>query len=300
MKLTHLLFTFFVVSPTLVLASSAAKENASETAMRKSSLRFASSTIKTRDLSSTHFKCGPTDTDFEWCINDKQECVDNACHCVRGREGPDCVDIDICKVAYPCSGVEGTSSFCVDEDPPKFYMCGCMAGYDAVLPDQSDVVDPVPASWRPTECVKKIDDTPASESPSASPSDDAPPVGCQSTEDCTYDNEVCDDTQSPPSCICRDKFFRVGGNCQAKISALYPPATIVIRDLREPHLRRRDAFLSLHLMAHLTMLVNVLSKTVGWMLSIQHSLLERIVLTAKNANWENSHVVMKTPQRLNA
>jgi hypothetical protein len=40
-------------------------------------------------------------------------------------------------------------------DPPKKYKCGCLPGYDAVLPGSSDVIDNVNVDWRPLRCVPR-------------------------------------------------------------------------------------------------------------------------------------------------
>jgi hypothetical protein len=40
---------------------------------------------------------------------------------------------------YPCAGGNKQGSFCVDYDPPQKFKCGCLPGYDAVLPNASDV-----------------------------------------------------------------------------------------------------------------------------------------------------------------
>lgn len=220
MKLTTFLFSSLCILASCCDAVAVASERDPEKAHAASFLRPIK---KTRGLSTAHFKCGPTETDFEWCMDEKQECVDNACQCVRGRHGDDCSDLDICKEAYPCPGGFGSaSSFCVDEDPPAFYKCGCMPDYDAVLPVQTDVIDPVPAAWRPTQCVKKAStpetdaDTPVvlSEGPSASPTTGD---SCHSDQDCGRFNESCDMTQSPPFCNCGLGFFRLdGGSCGAE------------------------------------------------------------------------------------
>jgi hypothetical protein len=45
--------------------------------------------------------------------------------------------------------------FCVDYDPPKKFKCGCLPGYDAILPNASDVTDNIPVEWRPLKCLPR-------------------------------------------------------------------------------------------------------------------------------------------------
>jgi hypothetical protein len=35
------------------------------------------------------------------------------------------------------------------------FKCGCRPGYDAVLPNATEVMDPVPVEWRPLKCLSK-------------------------------------------------------------------------------------------------------------------------------------------------
>ena len=66
-------------------------------------------------------------------------------------------NVDECKASpYPCAGGNKKGSFCVDYDFPQKFKCGCLPGYEAVLPNASDVNDNVvPAEWRPLQCVQR-------------------------------------------------------------------------------------------------------------------------------------------------
>ena len=77
--------------------------------------------------------------------------------CPDGYGGANCnVGVDECKSSsYPCTGGKKEGSFCVDMDPPKKYKCGCLPGYDAVLPHPSEIIDNVTADWRPLMCVPR-------------------------------------------------------------------------------------------------------------------------------------------------
>jgi Calcium-binding EGF domain len=77
--------------------------------------------------------------------------------CPDGYAGINCKDdLDECKASpYPCAGGTKVGSFCVDYDPPQKYKCGCLPGYEAILPKASDVKDNVPIEWRPLKCVPK-------------------------------------------------------------------------------------------------------------------------------------------------
>jgi len=77
--------------------------------------------------------------------------------CPDGFGGIRCKDdIDECKgLPYPCAGGEKKGSFCVDYDPPQKFKCGCLPGYEAVLPQSSDIKDNVPAEWRPLLCLPR-------------------------------------------------------------------------------------------------------------------------------------------------
>jgi len=83
-----------------------------------------------------------------------EECVDGECVCPEGHVNDGfrgCIDLDECATDYPCPGVEGVSSFCVDRDPINdYYKCGCLPGYDAVYPSfwNSDI----PIEFRPLDC----------------------------------------------------------------------------------------------------------------------------------------------------
>lgn len=55
---------------------------------------------------------------------------------------------------YPCPGpVDGVeSSYCVDAAAPNRYKCGCLSGFEAVLPTEwTD--DAAPLEWRPEACI---------------------------------------------------------------------------------------------------------------------------------------------------
>ena len=77
--------------------------------------------------------------------------------CPEGYGGVNCRDdIDECKASpYPCAGGDKKATFCVDYDPPLKFKCGCLLGYNAVLPNASDIKDNVPPDWRPLKCVPK-------------------------------------------------------------------------------------------------------------------------------------------------
>jgi hypothetical protein len=77
--------------------------------------------------------------------------------CPDGFGGTNCEDeIDECKGSpYPCAGGTKHGSFCVDYNPPKKFKCGCLPGFDAVLPNTMEVKDPVPVEWRPLKCVPR-------------------------------------------------------------------------------------------------------------------------------------------------
>jgi hypothetical protein len=74
--------------------------------------------------------------------------------CPDGYGGINCnVVVNECNASpYPCTGGTTEGSFCVDYDPPKKFKCGCRPGYDAVLPNATEVMDPVPVEWRPLKC----------------------------------------------------------------------------------------------------------------------------------------------------
>ncbi len=67
--------------------------------------------------------------------------------CPDGFQGTNCAQgrIDECKpLLYPCADGNKRGSFCVDYDPPKKFKCGCLPGYDAVLPNNAgDIKDKV-------------------------------------------------------------------------------------------------------------------------------------------------------------
>jgi hypothetical protein len=110
---------------------------------------------------------------------------------------------------------------------PELYRCECnLDEYDPVIPeDSSDLIDPVPASWRPSQCIKKTKEEVPSDEPSASPVTATPSpvkevevVGCQDDSDCNVAtaNEFGDTTETPSSCSCKERFFRIGANCQVE------------------------------------------------------------------------------------
>lgn len=122
--------------------------------------------------------CEVTDTNVSQCI------------CFDGYTGTNCVEnLDECNATqaeYPCKGPNGTS-YCVNESPPQKYKCGCVSGYNPVLPDNiTDIVlDPVPLDWRPVDCVE-IDEC------------------SNSTLNNCADNTVCENTEGSFTCICND------------------------------------------------------------------------------------------------
>jgi hypothetical protein len=159
------------------------------------------------------------------CPSQKFTCQNSTCECVPGYRGTSCTTaIDECAEDYPCADGNKTTSFCVDDFPPKRFKCGCLSPYKAVLPNQSDVMDPVPADWRPLMCIEEpvpsTDSptvpapTPAPVAPTPSPVD-AAPSPCQGDTDCTSSgsNFGCDITTG--ICKCKAGFFLTGGGrCQ--------------------------------------------------------------------------------------
>jgi Hint module/Calcium-binding EGF domain len=77
--------------------------------------------------------------------------------CRDGFGGINCKDdVNECQASsYPCAGGNKTGSFCVDYDPPEKFKCGCLPGYNAVLPDATELKDPVPLEWRPLMCLPR-------------------------------------------------------------------------------------------------------------------------------------------------
>ena len=77
--------------------------------------------------------------------------------CPDGFQGTNCAqNIDECQsLPYPCAGGNKLGSFCVDYDPPKKFKCGCVSGYDAILPNATDVTDNVTVEWRPLKCLPR-------------------------------------------------------------------------------------------------------------------------------------------------
>jgi hypothetical protein len=77
--------------------------------------------------------------------------------CPDGFNGTNCANnINECQTSpYPCAGGNRIGSFCVDYDPPKKFKCGCLPGYEALLPNASDVMDNVTVEWRPLKCLAK-------------------------------------------------------------------------------------------------------------------------------------------------
>lgn len=94
------------------------------------------------------------------CNKQKEECVSDVCACKRGyfRNATSgvCEDEDICIDDYPCpvDYASTTSSFCVDYDPPQEYKCGCLDGFEAILPENDSLItEPVNITWRPVACL---------------------------------------------------------------------------------------------------------------------------------------------------
>jgi hypothetical protein len=77
--------------------------------------------------------------------------------CPDGFGGSNCNDgVDECQATpYPCTGGNKEGSFCVDHDPPQKFKCGCLPGYEAVLPNASDIQDNVTLEWRPLKCLPR-------------------------------------------------------------------------------------------------------------------------------------------------
>jgi Calcium-binding EGF domain len=98
-----------------------------------------------------------------WCRKNTTTCEATPetgqpfCKCIDGFTGKYCQDnIDECVgSSYPCANGDSSTSFCVNQEPPAKYECGCRPGYHAVLPNKKDVKDPVPVAWRPIKCVPK-------------------------------------------------------------------------------------------------------------------------------------------------
>lgn len=135
-----------------------AEQNKTTRALRHNGDRFLASNL--------FYLCFPQEgkegLDPIWCRTNKTTCNtapetgQPVCKCMDGFTGKLCQDnIDECAGSYPCVGGDKSTSFCVNQDPPAKYECGCRVGYHAVLPDQKDVEDPVPAEWRPIKCVPK-------------------------------------------------------------------------------------------------------------------------------------------------
>jgi hypothetical protein len=122
--------------------------------------------------------CDVTDANVSQCI------------CFEGYTGTNCVEnLDECNATqaeYPCKGPNGTS-YCVNESPPMNYKCGCVSGYNPVIPDNITdlVLDPVPLDWRPLDCID-IDEC------------------SNSTLNNCADNTVCENTEGGFTCICND------------------------------------------------------------------------------------------------
>jgi hypothetical protein len=93
-----------------------------------------------------------------FCYTPRGECVEQTpgggqeiCRCFDGNRGDSCLeDVDECSEVYPCKG-PANASFCVNLPAPEKYRCGCLDGWNAVLPE--NVVDPVPLDWRPLDCI---------------------------------------------------------------------------------------------------------------------------------------------------
>lgn len=170
--------------------------------------------------------------------------------CPDGFGGISCKEnVDECKrLPYPCAGGTKLGSFCVDHDPPQKFKCGCQQGYDEVLPELTEVKDPVPVAWRPLKCLPKdvcvdfvchedatcmvsssntavcicnddlIGDGMANCSASAKIDPTKPPASKQQSRVCTFDSDCIKQNNSVCSdgvCKCKAGFYKSngGGHC---------------------------------------------------------------------------------------
>lgn len=92
-----------------------------------------------------------------FCNTVRASCLNNTdneeeCVCDDGYTGDNCEDnIDECALdVFPCNGTKA-AFFCVNEEPPKKFKCGCQEGYFPEFPDS--VEDDVPLDWRPAQCI---------------------------------------------------------------------------------------------------------------------------------------------------
>jgi hypothetical protein len=134
--------------------------------------------------------------------NLRNQVIRRSTACPDGYVGFDCKGgVDECiSSPYPCTGGKKEGSFCVDYDPPKKYKCGCLPGYDAVLPDSSDVIDNVTVDWRPLRCV---------------PRDVCVGFVCHEDAVCTVSSN------NTAVCICNDQFTGDGIlNCAPSIAEI--------------------------------------------------------------------------------
>lgn len=184
--------------------------------------------------------------------DNRRICYDNevgsvVCDCRLGYDGPTCSPIDECSQdPSPC---DFPGAFCVDRSSEEgFYECGCRTndgwlngdssddhGLTSCL-DKNECTSGDPPCHPDATCINLSPDdgrfectcngdlvgdgrleckAPPTATPTSAPVDPlSPEAGCQSDEECTVLNEVCDASQIPPSCECDSGYFRLGANCQ--------------------------------------------------------------------------------------
>jgi hypothetical protein len=159
-------------------------------------------------------------------------------------------NINECQTSpYPCAGGNRIGSFCVDYDPPKKFKCGCLPGYEALLPNASDVMDNVTIEWRPSSALQTMSASvlfvmrmqaalyrlttrlfafaPATSSVTASPIVHLPPrllleqsLPCQSKSGICHVNSDCDKLENSVCvdgvCKCKTGFYHSNAKANCK------------------------------------------------------------------------------------
>jgi hypothetical protein len=208
-----------------------------------------------RFLRGSFYLCGNETLKPIFCPTNRTTCETNGtsgeafCRCIDGYGGERCQeDIDECLESYPCADGDKSTSFCVNYLPPKKFKCGCHSGYDAILPDDTDITDPVPVEWRPIKCLPKnvcldsllchVNATCTNDPPNSFNctcnhglvgdgikvcTPPTPPVGipappkdaCESDSECAIrlgNNAEC----ASAVCVCKKGFFRTPGQGQCE------------------------------------------------------------------------------------